>query len=990
MPRRLAALLHALALLPAALAANPNNNAFQLRRPDPLPPAEAVASLLAPPGFTVQLVAAEPLTESPVAIDWDTQGRLWVVEMADYPMGMDGRMTPGGRVRILEDLDHDGVYDKSTLFASNLNFPNGLITWNHGIIVTAAPDIVLLDDPQSSLQAGPAQILYSGFRPGNLQLRVNGLRWGLDNWLHCANGWSGGQPFSPRTQQKIDLSGHDLRIHPSTGAIEAEAGQSEFGRNRTDWGEWFGCDNSYPLFHFAIEDRYLRRNPYLTYPETKVQALLPANPPVHPRSIGQKRYHSFDQAGHFTSACATDFYRDAWLFPRSDITHAFVCEPVHNLIQHLEVSETGPSYTARRAEADGQPEFLSSSDPWFRPVMVRTGPDGALYVVDMYRFMIEHPDWLPPEGRAELEPFYRLGEQRGRIYRITPKTGPRHRVETLESNRPSRWIAALESPNGWVRDKAQQLLVQLANPDRTTIQALEKLARTSREPLGRLHALCTLDGLHQLSATLLTQALHDPHPGIRRHAIRLTEAFAKHADSKSLLDALTSLSRDPDAKVRVQLACTLGEWSQPAAGRALADLASQPSPHPALITAILSSAHPHLSTLVEALTQSPNQRNLEDSLLDPLLSLSLRTASDPLTATLLSHLTSSAPEPNTPPTARQLQSLARFMDQLQQQRLTIRDLGRKTPALAAALEPLPELGRRARTLVVNPASPEPLRTAAVTLLARDPAALSADLFTLSGLLSPETPAPTQIAAVGAIAQTTATNVPTLLTHHWATLAPDVRARIIDQLLSREPWTQDLLAFFEQGRVAPNDLDASRRSRLSQHRNPTIRTRAETLFNRASDPDRAKVINEYKPALQLTGNSESGRLHFTRLCAPCHQLDGIGRDIGPNLISVKAHPPEKLLISILDPSREAEPRYLAYSCTLRSGEELYGIIASETGGSLILKLTDGSTRNLNRTDIASLQATRRSLMPDGLESGLKPQDLADLIRYLRRQPLAGLE
>src|SRR5439155_11371700 len=161
-------------------------------------------------------------------------GKLWVVEMADYPTGMDGKMKPGGRIRFLEDTDGDGRYDKSTLFMDGVNFPNGIITWRKGVIITAAPDIFYAEDTDGDGRADKREVLFTGFKEGNLQLRVNGLRWGLDNWLYCANGWSGGVVKPLKTGAKTDLGRRDLRIKPDEGMLELQSGQSEFGRNRDD------------------------------------------------------------------------------------------------------------------------------------------------------------------------------------------------------------------------------------------------------------------------------------------------------------------------------------------------------------------------------------------------------------------------------------------------------------------------------------------------------------------------------------------------------------------------------------------------------------------------------------------------------------------------------------------------------------------------------------------------------------------------------------
>ena len=353
----------------------------------------------------------------PVAIDWDVSGRLWVVEMADYPLGMDGRLKPGGRIRVIEDTKGDGHYDKSTLFAEGINFPTGLITWRGGVIVTAAPDILFLQDTDGDGKADVRRLLFTGFPEGNQQLRVNALRWGLDNWIYCASGahhggyGTGTRITSKLTGETVALGSRDCRIQPDLGLIDPESGPTQFGRNRDDWGRWFGTQNSWPLWHYVMSDRYLRRNPYIAAPSPVNQVVTPKNPEVFPASKQEKRYHSFTEAGHFTSGCAGMIYRDDLLFPRGEI-HAFTCEPFHNLVQHNVLTEDGVSFASHRAPIE-KPDFFASEDRWCRPVMTRTGPDGALWVVDMYRYMIEHPDWLPPRARRNSCPTTARATTRG-------------------------------------------------------------------------------------------------------------------------------------------------------------------------------------------------------------------------------------------------------------------------------------------------------------------------------------------------------------------------------------------------------------------------------------------------------------------------------------------------------------------------------------------------------------------------------------------------
>ncbi len=539
----------------------------------PLSPLETLAGIHVRKGYRAELVVVEPLVIDPVAIEWDTRGRLWVVEMADYPMGMDGKGKPGGRVRVLEDTNGDGKYDKSTLFADGLNFPNGILTWRDGVLITAAPNVLFLRDTDGDGKADTQEVLLSGFLEGNQQLRVNSLRWGLDNMVYCAAGGHhrghGAETkiYSSRTGKITALGSRDFRFDPDTGELDPESGPTQFGRNRDDWGHWFGTQNSYPLWHYVLPDHYLRRNPHVPSRDPVQQLLNPRSPEVFPASPAEKRYHSFNEAGHFTSACAGMIYQDDLLFGRSEKIHAFVCEPFHNLVHHAVLTEDGVTFQASRADEEQQSEFFAAEDRWCRPVMIRTGPDGALWVVDMYRYMIEHPDWLPPEGKNELLPNYRAGDDKGRIYRILPERISAKPIPQLENMKGSALVQALTNSNAWVRDKAQQLLIWRKQTD--VVPDLEKLSREGIDARTRVQALCTLDGLELLSSKTVMLALRDSAPGVRENALRLAE---KQRNSE-VISAVTRLTNDANAKVQLQLAFTLGTWNSPQAGEALAQLA---------------------------------------------------------------------------------------------------------------------------------------------------------------------------------------------------------------------------------------------------------------------------------------------------------------------------------------------------------------------------------------------------------------------------------
>ncbi len=945
----------------------------------PLSPTESLAKIHVRVGFKVELVAAEPLLESPVAIDWDERGRLWVAEMVDYPLGLDGKGKPGGRVRMLEDTDGDGRYDKTTLFADGLAFPTGILTWRDGVIISAAPEILFLKDADGDGTADVREVLFSGFLAGNQQLRVNGLRWGLDNWVYCASGahhggyGTGTKIKSHRNGQEYAIGSRDFRFRPDTGELDAQSGPSQFGRNPDDWGNWFGVQNSWPLWHYVLQDHYIRRNPHVPSPDPVQQVVTPMNPLVFPVSQREKRFHSFNESGHFTSACAAMIYRDELLFGTDGTRHAFTCEPFHNLVQHNLVNDDGVSFTAQRDRLDATHDFFASEDRWCRPVMTRTGPDGALWVVDMYRYMIEHPEWLPAEGKTELLPHYRLGEERGRIYRVFPRSNPPRKPIPLGARSLPELVRTLDSPNGWQRDKAQMLLVW--KKDAAAVPLLEQLAQESANPLARLHALCTLDGLGLLQPALVERALTDPHPGVRINALRLAELRSTPA----MIAAAAKLVKDSNPKVRLQLACTLGEWDDPRAGAALGRLAVAQAADKFLTAAVLSSAMPHSLALVDAVVAAGGPALA--SLSEPLINLTLATNQrDSLARLLKPSLTPSAGGF----TALQMAAFSQFLDTLDRRKTTWRALqeAKANDALAQQLQSAPELFTAAKRLAADVSQPEMQRITAAGLLARDEAHQSEALLLLSAMLSPKTSGEAQRAAIKALGVRGHAGVPGLFAQAWPTLGPETRLAVLNELLSREAWAFALIGFVENGQISQNAFDATRRERLLRHTSARVKQAAANALNAGGRSTRAKVLAEFRPALALAGDATRGSASFAKLCATCHKLGPVGNDIGPNLQSVVNHPPERLLVSILDPNASIEPGYAAYTAQLAGGEELYGIIAAETGNSLVMKLPDGKTRTLLRSNIDALHSANLSLMPEGLEAGMSTQDVADLIQFLQ--------
>lgn len=941
----------------------------------PLSPEDSLAALHVPPGFQAELVASEPIVLDPVAFDWDVQGRLWVVEMADYPLGMDGKGQPGGRIRVLKDNDGDGRYDEGKLFAEGLNFPNGILTWRDGVLVTAAPQILYLRDKDGDDKVDQTEVLFEGFQQGNQQLRLNGLRYGLDGWVYCANGGHhanygvGTKVTSRRLGQSYEIGSRDFRFQPDTGALALESGPSQYGRNRDAWGHWFGVQNAKPLWQYVIPDRYLSRNPHVPAATTIQFVLPPGSPPVYPASAPEKRYHSFNEAGHFTSACSAMTYNDQLLFKSSHVVHAFTCEPFHNLIQHNLLADAGVTYSASRPTQEGNFDFFASEDRWSRPVMVRTGPDGGLWVADMYRYMIEHPDWLPPAGKEDLLPHYRLGDDKGRIYRIVPTNqGPR-RTWPFPDTKITTLVAAMNSANDWQRDKAQQLL--LWNKDESAVPLLEKLCVESMIAETRAQALCTLSVMGNLSVERLKQALRDSSARVREIAVRLSEEMPE-AD---LAADVAMLAQDSDAKVCLQTALTLGESKSAHAGAGLVSLARRFRDDPFMRSAIMSSALVHSRAFAEGFAQSSSE--VQAAFREPLLRQALGAGDLGLIALLFDKATTAAAPPDCDSLDGLLLVLERLGTSLEQ--LNHLDTGR---SFQATLERVHAVAQQLDAIMRAQDRSIADRVAAARTLSRLADHRSAAIEQLSAALSASVPPELQARALQALGQSADGTIPDQLANAWKTLTPALRAQAIDVWTVRAAWTADLLDRLEKGEIPAGSLDLTQRNLLIRYPDNKLASRAQAIFGQAEQSSkRQAVLDQYTAGLSLASESTRGEAVYKRACANCHRRGNHGIEVGPNLATVVSHSKEKLLRNIVDPNADIQPGYQAYTCLLDSGEILSGLLAEETSISLSIKATGGAMRTVTRTEIEKLQNLNVSLMPEGMETSITIQEMADLLAYL---------
>ena len=557
--------------------------------PPPKTPAEALAAFRMNADLQIELVASEPATVDPVAIDWSADGRLWVVEMHDYPTGMDGNYKPGGRVMVLSDRDGDGKYEHSVLFLDGLPFPTGIMAWKKGALVCAAPDIIYAEDTNGDGKADVVRTNFTGFATHNYQARVNGLTWGLDGWVYGASGLFGGKIKSLLTGKEVDLGGRDFRIKPDTGEIEPVAGLSQQSRVRDDWGNWFGCDNSTLMWHFPLAEHYVKRNPHVAAPEPRVYPVKGSDPNrLYPASRALERFNDPSHVNRTTSACGLDIYRDELL--GADYSgNAFVCEPVHNLVHRLVVEPDGATFAARRAPEEQRTEFLASTDNWFRPVQVRTGPDGALWIVDMYRFVIEHPRWISTNRLATLD--VRAGADKGRIYRVYPRDKKPTQIRDLTRTATLQLVEALDQSNGAMRDLVhRELLVR----EDVSSERVAAIAIKGRHAAARAQALWVLKQLGKSEPA----ALADADARVQRQAVQLCKDWEQ-------LQPI-ALRGDLDPAVAFEVALVAGNHKGSRAAQFLTKLIESGAEDKWLKAAIVSSSVPHITTLAQAACESEN------------------------------------------------------------------------------------------------------------------------------------------------------------------------------------------------------------------------------------------------------------------------------------------------------------------------------------------------------------------------------------------------
>ncbi len=985
------------------------------------PPQEAAKAFHVLEGFELQLIAAEPLVTDPVAITYDADGRAYACEMNDYPYTdkehhQHSQVNPTdqaiGRVRLLVDTDGDGVFDKATVFAEGLSWPTGCACWKGGIFVTATPDIWYLKDTDGDGVADVRQKAFTGFTKLNVQAVMNNPIWGLDHRIYVAGGSNGGTiervPGSeqvmplPKDFKPIAFKRNDFSFDPSTGDVRLESGGARFGNTFDDWGNRFLCNIRNPCQHVVLPYRYLARNPNLVVPsalndcaEAGDQLPVYRTSPEEPwRVFRAKRWVSegstlpkseLQGSGVVTSSSGITIYRgDA--YPPEYRDFAFVADVAGNLFYRLKLEPDGVTFKAK--QVDGQKNFCTSDDLWFRPVNFVNAPDGCLHVCDMYREVIEHPWSIPDDIHAALDLL--KGRDKGRLWRLAPH-GFKPRAAPKLSTAPTKeLVALLDHPNAWHRETAMRLLFE--RQDGSARASLVELVRSASTSQGKVNALWAAGSLHDTPLQLIQETIaaiaYDDNEFVRASAVqhatewqdhapldragiskrlRESDAFRQHAPLKVPLPMNITSARvafwmalydgNADSKESLDHLVTL-QWyyaNDPSLRAALLSYRDSPLVNIRLLGGLqgklVASKQTTNAMLPEiarrlGLVLTKNDREVVDAILEPPLPAPLqRELVEGLVRGMISHGVSVA----------ELDAL---------------------PALSGRVAKWRDEALQALKRKELPAATQALATLAVF------APLDAVAPEIPALFEPSQPAELQLAALEALGSYREPAVADILLDAWPKLTPALKDKAIALILTRTDRIAKLLDAFEAKKMLPGQLSAAARATLLRQKNEPLASRIAKLLG-GTNSNRAEVIAKYQSALSLAGDPVRGAKVYETTCMVCHKHGDQGNDIGPHLGTIKGWTAEQILTNVLDPNREVSPNFALYLVETTDGRTLSGLISSESAGNLTLKQADGSQVPVLRSEVKSLTSPGASLMPEGLEAGITADQMADLIAFLRK-------
>jgi putative heme-binding domain-containing protein len=654
-------------------------------------------------------------------------------------------------------------------------------------------------------------------------------------------------------------------------------------------------------------------------------------------------------SGYFTGATGVTLYKGTALGTAFE-DNAFIGDAGSNLVHRKKLLGDGVPFEAARPEDEQKREFLASKDNWFRPVHFANAPDGALYIVDMCREVIEHPWSLPPNIKKYLD--LNSGNDRGRIYRVVGENFKQPKLPKLSKASAGELVQLLEHPNGWHRETAARLLYE--RQDKSAIPALAELAARSKSELGRMHGLYALRGLSALTPAMVITALSDSSELVRKHAIRLSEDFMDSGPNPGILAAFAELAKDPSREVRYQLAWSLTKAPVDRSAPILAQLlANNPEGWEQLADLAAASRAPF--AIYEKLSaDAPVAIRIDLAEL-----IGSRNLSDEVKRFI------QAQEHESPETA------IRVIGGLQTG-LSKSGASLESPAYREAAKAFVP---KAMALLRDDHAPGELQLAALNIAAQDQGFLSFAKEWLKNHNGAAGPVwlrmIEQLSSSGSAGRREAIN-------YWKDIPAPNQPEILQLLLNRPADWKIILEAANKGVIPRNVFTTSQVDALRRAGSPETRELAARIFGKGTQASRKDIVDKFLDAAAMKGNPEKGRDILEQRCLICHQLNGKGQQLGPALESVRAAGKQTMLVNILDPNREIAPRFAAYEATTADGESYIGILDSESPLSINLLLPGGIKKEIRRDQLKSFSPTGRSLMPEALEEGLSKQDLADLL------------
>ena len=933
----------------AAVDANPQKSSAALS------PQDSLKQIVVDPALKVELVASEPNVMSPVALRFDEDGRMWVVEMCDYPTGPTKQFPQRSRISILTDKDGDGFYETAKVFADGLSFATGVQPWKGGVFVTMAGQVAYMKDTDGDDKADFVETWYTGFAQGNQQLRANHPTLGLDNHIYVANGLLGGNVRDARWPyvRAVSISGRDFRFDPSTRAFEGVSGVGQFGLTMDDYGNRFVCTNRNPAIHVVLDDQKLKQNPAVTVGKV-ANDVATAGRDSRLHSIGRTWVTSNLHEGQFTAACGVNVYRGDAL-PKEYYGNIYTCDPTARVV-HREVMEPkGATFASKPASKTA--EFYASRDEWSCPVNLEVGPDGAMYVADMYRQIIEHPHWMPEE--LQKRPNLRAGIDKGRIYRVAGKGAPTKALPKFSQMPSEALVAELGSPNSWRRETAARLLLERQDP--TVAARLKDVATHSTSQAGRIRAIWLLNGLGVGDDELLLKLCDDRDPRVVEQAVLAADSHV--AVSPKLRKRIAQLASD-SADARVRFNALFVALPLPQAPKFKVDEWE--------IGAMLVAAGSRGGTVLAEMLTHTNllKKNIDkpELFVGQLARLAATTIDRNEQSTAIAALVNNADFGRV--------GLTGFLTEAQRKKISLEQI--RSALDDDTRKSLDGVFQSAVADATDSKQPEAVRTAAIDLLAIDKA--NEDVIRQLAMADPSQPV--RLRAIAALAKQTGTAPWKELFGQFYGETPAVQRAVIDGVFANPERTGLLLDEIAGGQLKATVVDRIHVELLLKHKDAAIASRAKKVLAASIPADREKVLAEYQPVLKMSADPAHGKVVFKNRCSVCHKIGDTGVQFAPDISDSRERKPEQLLTDILQPNRAIDSNYYSYTATTADGRVHTGVLAAETSTSVTLKQQEGKSETLRRDEIDDLRNNGVSFMPEGLEKDIPMQDMADLISFIK--------